>query len=179
MKYAVIIIKENHMGMLWYIIYIYIGKQDTISYYVNLSDLRTYTKKGIETRQLTQNSLVIYLKGISQMTWYLHIVKNSSLHQNVDVFDTITHADNTSTTAAMTLLWQYVYNRYNYRKYIHIKYNIPPPPDPEIPRFYIWFIDTCSKTWLATVLIRSIFAREKFFQRKIERINTVARHVLL
>ena len=39
-----------------------------------------------------------------------------------------------------------------------------------------WF---CSKISLATVLIRSIFAREKFFQRKIERINTVARHVLL
>ena len=48
-----------------------------------------------------------------------------------------------------------------------------------------WF---CSKTCLATVLIRSIFAREKLherfsasavFQRKIERINTVARHVLL
>ena len=46
----------------------------------------------------------------------------------------------------------------------------------------------CSKTCLATVLIRSIFAREKLherfsasavFQRKIERINTVARHVLL
>ena len=46
----------------------------------------------------------------------------------------------------------------------------------------------CSKTRLATVLIRSIFAREKMherfsassvFQRKIERINTVARHVLL
>ena len=45
-----------------------------------------------------------------------------------------------------------------------------------------------SKTCLATVLIRSIFAREKLherfsasavFQRKIERINTVARHVLL
>ena len=47
---------------------------------------------------------------------------------------------------------------------------------------------SCSKTCLATVLIRSIFAREKLherfsasavFQRKIERINTVARHVLL
>ena len=46
----------------------------------------------------------------------------------------------------------------------------------------------CSKTCLATVLIRSIFAREKLherfsasavFQRKIERINTEARHVLL
>ena len=46
----------------------------------------------------------------------------------------------------------------------------------------------CSKTCLATVLIRSIFARENLherfsahavFQRKIERINTVARHVLL
>ena len=46
----------------------------------------------------------------------------------------------------------------------------------------------CSKTCLATVLIRSIFAREKLherfsasavFQRKIERINTVARNVLL
>ena len=48
----------------------------------------------------------------------------------------------------------------------------------------------CSETCLATVLIRSIFARElenctsastrvQFFQRKIERINTVARHVLL
>ena len=46
----------------------------------------------------------------------------------------------------------------------------------------------CSKTCLATVLIRSIFAPEKLherfsasavFQRKIERINTVARHVLL
>ena len=46
----------------------------------------------------------------------------------------------------------------------------------------------CSKTCLATVLIRSIFARKictsasarvQFFQRKIERINTVARHVLL
>ena len=45
---------------------------------------------------------------------------------------------------------------------------------------------SCSKTYLATVLIRSIFAREKLherfsagavFQRKIERINTVARHV--
>ena len=46
----------------------------------------------------------------------------------------------------------------------------------------------CSKTCLATVLIPSIFAPEKlhercsasaFFQSKIERINTVARHVLL
>ena len=46
----------------------------------------------------------------------------------------------------------------------------------------------CSKTCFATVLIRSIFAREKLherfsasavFQRKIERINTVARHVML
>ena len=46
----------------------------------------------------------------------------------------------------------------------------------------------CSKTCLTSMLIRSIFAREKLherfsastvFQRKIERINTVARHVLL
>ena len=46
----------------------------------------------------------------------------------------------------------------------------------------------CSKTCLATVLIRWIFAREKLherftasvvFQRKIERIDTVARNVLL
>ena len=53
------------------------------------------------------------------MTWYLQSVKNSSLHQNVDVFDTITHADDTSTTVATTLWWQYVYNRYNYRKYTY------------------------------------------------------------
>ena len=48
-------------------------------------------------------------------------------------------------------------------------------------------IDACSKTCLAIVLIRSIFARVKLherfsanavIQRKIERINTVARHVL-
>ena len=46
----------------------------------------------------------------------------------------------------------------------------------------------CSKICLATVLIRSIFALEQMherfsasaiFQRKIERINAVARHVLL
>ena len=46
----------------------------------------------------------------------------------------------------------------------------------------------CCKTCLATVLIRSIFAWEKLHerfsasavcQRKIEQINTVARHVLL
>ena len=46
----------------------------------------------------------------------------------------------------------------------------------------------CGKTCLATVLIRSIFAREKLherfsasavFRRKIERINTATRHVLL
>ena len=59
----------------------------------------------------------------------------------------------------------------------------PSSPCPIQPRLFGWCsaISTklCSKTCLATVLIRSIFAREKFFQCKIERINTVARHVLL
>ena len=52
----------------------------------------------------------------------------------------------------------------------------------------IFSYEVCSKTCLATVFIRSIFAREKMhesfsasagFQLKIERINTVARHALL
>ena len=61
------------------------------------------------------------------------------------------------------------------------------PKTPPMRKAFPWrhYVHVSSKTCLATVLIRSIFSREKmharvqFFQRKIERTNTVARHVLL